>query len=1104
MKCLSVFFILFLYLSTNLWATTEKYRCVLRDDPATTMTIGWNQVNGSNTMVYYDVVDHGTNTAAYAFSRGVDRSVSAKGMDNNFTRLTGLQPNTVYYFVIEDNNSTSARFSFRTSPDVPTEPLSFIAGGDSRNNRTPRQNANKIVAKTRPNAVLFGGDMTNLDTSFEWDDWMDDWQLTIAADGRMTPIIAARGNHEYSNTVIYDLFDTPTSDAYYALTFGGNLFRAYTLNTLISVSGSQKTWLENDLQANSNVCWKSAQYHHPMRPHVSTKSERNDLVTHWAPLFENYGVNFVVECDAHTVKTTHPIRTSNAPGNDEGFIRDDVNGVVYMGEGCWGAPLRTNDDAKSWSRHTGSFNQVKWIFVGQDTIEARTIKVDNAQTVADLTDANRFTIPANMDVWEPTPGEDVVYIVKREGVPEVSLYNPLNGQVYMAVQPINLEATAIDTNGTITSVDFYVNGTLVGSDNIAPYSVNWQPSTGGFYFIQAVATDDDGYVSNSNIASVTFYGSTTITTATVSQSSDDAEQRTNGNLSLTSSDLEMVNDAGLGYNDQVIGVRFSAVNVPAGATITNAYIQFTCDETSSATTNLSIEVEDQVNAGTFVNAANNITNRILHATAVPWSNIPAWNTTGEAAAAQKTPDLTALVQHIVNKSGWMQGGPMVFVITGTGERIAEAFDGSDPARLVVEYQNSGTQIGTIDMQIDESSDDAEEEANGTVDLNSSDLELVYDGSDQTVGMRFNNINIPQGATITSSYIQFACDELSFSTTNVLIEMEDNVNPVTFSTANNDISSRARLATNVAWSSIPIWGLIGAADADQRTPDLSTMIQSMVNKGSWSTGNSMAFIITGTGERTAEAFDGDASLAPRLIVNYTFTAPTVMKPIVADAGFCPGTSVTLDGGIGYAQYFWNQDLSLNQGQFLTVNMAGPYILRTMDVLGQVSSDTALVTAYPAPSPDLGADQNLNGGAVTFTPTQPYSSYLWSTGETTSSITTTMGGIYTLTVTDANGCTATDVVEAIDNMLSVKETNLPDKVQVYPNPASTYVQLDLALNANQLPVEITLWNTTGQLVKHLTTNVSTPKIALDNLTDGQYIIQVITADQQQVTKKLVVSK
>ena len=50
---------------------------------------------------------------------------------------------------------------------------------------------------------------------------------------------------------------------------------------------------------------------------------------------------------------------------------------------------------------------------------------------------------------------------------------------------------------------------------------------------------------------------------------------------------------------------------------------------------------------------------------------------------------------------------------------------------------------------------------GNVALGSSDLELVFDkGGNQTVGMRFRGINVPQGATITKAYIQFQVDEKS--------------------------------------------------------------------------------------------------------------------------------------------------------------------------------------------------------------------------------------------------------------------------------------------------------------------------------------------------------
>ena len=52
------------------------------------------------------------------------------------------------------------------------------------------------------------------------------------------------------------------------------------------------------------------------------------------------------------------------------------------------------------------------------------------------------------------------------------------------------------------------------------------------------------------------------------------------------------------------------------------------------------------------------------------------------------------------------------------------------------------------------SDDAEEAASGGMSLTSSDLELVYDGSNQKVGMRFTSVAVPRGATITRAYLQF--------------------------------------------------------------------------------------------------------------------------------------------------------------------------------------------------------------------------------------------------------------------------------------------------------------------------------------------------------------
>ena len=267
------------------------------------------------------------------------------------------------------SDNVSKRYFFETIPNDPNARLSIIAGGDSRNNRGARQSANKMVAKLQPDAVFFGGDFTFSDTPFEWLFWMEDWKHTITDDGQLFGIVPARGNHEYLPSTVFDLFDVPNQEGYYALTFGDNLVRAYTLNTETSIAGDQTTWLENDLQTHTNVDWKMAQYHKPMRPHNAAKSEGNAQYDAWAQLFYDYNVALAVECDSHVVKTTDVLKPD--PSGEEGFVVDQgsrgfyTSGTYYIGEGCWGAPTRANDDDKSWTLASGSFNQIKWIFVDQ-------------------------------------------------------------------------------------------------------------------------------------------------------------------------------------------------------------------------------------------------------------------------------------------------------------------------------------------------------------------------------------------------------------------------------------------------------------------------------------------------------------------------------------------------------------------------------------------------------------------------------------------------------------------------------------------------------------------------------------------------------------------
>ncbi len=619
------------------YSNTDKYRLILRDDPSTTITIGWNQISGTEPVLHYGTVDHGTNIGDYTFSVPVDSSISYKGMNNQFVRLINLTPNTNYYFVIEDTEGTSQRFWFRTAPNDNSR-LSFIAGGDSRNNRTPRQDANLLVSKLKPHAVLFGGDMTDDNSEAEWRNWLDDWQLTTASDGRMFPIIPARGNHETDPETIYNLFNTTNSDSYYAVTFGDNLIRIYTLNSEVSVLGDQKTWLENDLTSSYDVTWKMAQYHKPMRPHTSAKAENNNQYTAWANLFYDNNVRLVVDCDSHITKTTWPVKPSFEQGNDEGFVIDQTNGTVYTGEGGWGAPLRPNNDPKSWTRNSGSFNQFKLILVEESKIELRTINVNNASSVGEVSNTDPFTLPSGLNVFSPPTG-NVVTIDNNA----------------LAVCPP--QGSPCDDGNSATVFD-----------------------------------EEDGSCHCIGLEENLL----TYATIPISTSSDDAEEIISNNLvNIASSDLEMVNDNG---NNQIVGLRFNNINIPEGATLLRAYIQFETDEINDPgdSTDLIIHGELDVNSNTFSVTNNNISSRTLTANTTEWNNVDDWSAIDVASYSQRTPAITDIVDEVISQEGWISGNSITFIISGTGKRVAKSFDENDlGAPKLLLYYNSNCPITSI-------------------------------------------------------------------------------------------------------------------------------------------------------------------------------------------------------------------------------------------------------------------------------------------------------------------------------------------------------------------------------------------------------------------------
>ncbi|MCO6477746.1 MAG: T9SS type A sorting domain-containing protein, partial [Phaeodactylibacter sp.] len=92
------------------------------------------------------------------------------------------------------------------------------------------------------------------------------------------------------------------------------------------------------------------------------------------------------------------------------------------------------------------------------------------------------------------------------------------------------------------------------------------------------------------------------------------------------------------------------------------------------------------NAAPFSSSSHNLSNRPVTAAAVSWAP-PAWNSVGGAGAAQQTPNISSVIQEIVGRNGYNSNSSVAILITGTGRRTAESYNGSpgQAPELCVEY-----------------------------------------------------------------------------------------------------------------------------------------------------------------------------------------------------------------------------------------------------------------------------------------------------------------------------------------------------------------------------------------------------------------------------------
>ncbi len=152
-------------------------------------------------------------------------------------------------------------------------------------------------------------------------------------------------------------------------------------------------------------------------------------------------------------------------------------------------------------------------------------------------------------------------------------------------------------------------------------------------------------------------------------------------------------------------------------------------------------------------------------------------------------------------------------------------------------------------------------------------------------------------------------------------------------------------------------------------------------------------------------------------------------------------------------------------------------------------TVVVASNPLPVVDLGQDSTVcEGQTVTLDASNAGATYNWSNGAMTQTITVSTSNVYTVTVTNTFGCTASDNV--VVNVVICPGTDEPAlrNVSVFPNPTSGALTVQFA----ELPsktTHLTVVNAVGQVVlaKQQVADLNT-SLDLSNLPKGLYLLRL----------------
>ncbi len=289
--------------------------------------------------------------------------------------------------------------------------------------------------------------------------------------------------------------------------------------------------------------------------------------------------------------------------------------------------------------------------------------------------------------------------------------------------------------------------------------------------------------------------------------------------------------------------NFQDLNVPGNASITEAYIEVTPTNTPSNNSRRNPQFNVQVERSKSPAALNDN------------------NTLGTR---------TYLTSDVTQASGWVSGNRVRMDITGLIQTLRTATPATNPTNSPI----NGVFVRLTPSSNNNNNQDYTFCAEGCTTGNSPTLVIRYTSQgyapEQRMGaLRFQDVGIPQGATITEARISFvpaATTTTPFPTFEVKAEKVGNANSFT---AGENLTGRSTTTAVTTWS--PDNWPLQATPAPLQGPDVTGQVQEVVGLSSWCGNNAMAFYLTPTstaGAIAASSFDGAGGLQPTLTISYT--------------------------------------------------------------------------------------------------------------------------------------------------------------------------------------------------------------------------------------------